>query len=217
MTFLKTKKGDLDWRPEGVLAELLASSIPEECAFEPKVGVLSQPIYDEEKTKNVGYWLIEVLEKKEESDEAHVQAILLGDKEEAQSVRASLEAGKDFAELAKEHSQHDASKEEGGDLGWVTQDMVSPAFGEFVFNFEIELKTLSEPIRDETTWTRGGYWLIKVLDKDGHRKVEGENRDLLKGKAFNEWVSALSHSAEIDDSYLDEDKKRWAITQVIGG
>ena len=41
--------------------------------------------------------------------------------------------------------------------------------------------------------------------------------DFLKGKLLNEWVSALWDEAEIDDSYLDADKKMWAIEKAMGG
>ena len=216
-SFSKEKKGDLGWRPKGVLAELLDSSIFEVYAFYFGVGVLNQPIYDEEKTKSVGYWLIKVLERKEESDEAHIQAILLGSEEKAQDVRARLEAGEDFAKLAKELSQHDASKENGGDLDWLTPGTMSLDFDEFAFNSEIELETLSEPIRDEATWTRGGYWLLKVVAEEDNIKMEDDDRDFLKGELFNEWFSALWDDAEIDDSYLDDEWKRWAIEKAIGG
>ena len=213
----KADKGDLDWHPQDVLAELLATSIPGEYAFSSDVGVLSQPIYDEEMIKGMGYWLIEVLEMQEESEEAHVRAILLGSKEQAQAVRTSLGAGKDFASLAKELSQHDVSKEDGGDLGWLTSGMMSPAFDEFVFNCEVG--TLSEPIRDDMVVTTGGYWLLMVLDKDDNRQISDDDRDLLKAMALNEWVLALwdDPENEVDDSYLDDEKKAWAVEKAMEG
>lgn len=220
-SFSKDKKGDLGWRPKGVLAELLGSSVPGEYTFESEVGVLSQPIHDEERAKRVGYWLIKVLEREEESDIAHVQAMLLGSEEEAQSIRDKLEASedfdKDFAELAKELSQDYASKESGGDLGRVVPGIVSSAFDDFAFDPEVELEALSQPIRDEAVWTSGGYWLIKVVGKEDARQIEDEDRDLLRDKLFNEWVSTLRDEAEINDSYLNRERKSWAIKQIIGG
>ena len=233
----KNENGDLGWHPKDILTALLGTSIPEEYAFSGEVGELSQPLYDETITKRVGYWLIkvlereevleseeeeeeEVLEREEESGEAHVQAILLGSQEEAQDVRTRLEASedfdKDFAELAGELSQHDASKESGGDLDWLAPGMMSSAFDGFAFDAEIELGTLSEPIIDDTAVTKGGYWLLKVVDKDEDRQLEDDDRDLLKGKLLNEWVSGLWDNAEIDDSYLDVEKKWWAIMQATG-
>jgi len=215
--FSRDEKGDLGWHPEEILTALLGTSIPDEYAFSGEVGVLSEPIYDEAITKEVGYWLIKVLDRDEESGDAHVQAILLGSEEEAQYVTARLEAGEDFAELAMELSQHDASKESGGDLGWLVPAMMSSAFDEFVFDAEIELGTLSESIKDDTVITKGGYWLLKVVDEDEDRQIEDDDRDLLKGKLLSEWVSGLWDDADIDDSYLDSEKMQWAIQRAVGG
>ena len=38
--------------------------------FSHRVGELSQPIYDDEAQKWVGYWLVEVLERDEDEEEA---------------------------------------------------------------------------------------------------------------------------------------------------
>ncbi|HEX74221.1 MAG TPA: hypothetical protein G4N93_03640 [Dehalococcoidia bacterium] len=212
----KNEAGDLGWHPKDILILLLGSSIPEEYTFESEVGVLSQPLYDETITKKVGYWLIKVLEREEESGETHVQAILLASQEEAQNVAARLETGEDFAAVAGELSQHDASKESSGDLGWLVPGTMSSAFDEFAFSVEIEMGTLSEPIRDDTVTTEGGYWLLKVVDEDGDRQIEEHDRNLLKGQLLNEWVSGLWDNAEIDDSYLDDEKKQWAIERATG-
>lgn len=214
----QTKNGDLGWHPEDVLPYLLYTSIPVDYAFDAQVGVLSQPIYDEEKTKSVGYWLIKVLERKEGLDEVHVQAILLSNEAQAQGVRARLGAGEDFAALAEELSQHERSRENGGDMGGSTPGAMSPAFDEFAFNYEVELETVSEPIRDDTVVTTGGYWLIKLLDTDDNRKIEDDDRNLLKAKALDEWVTSLWDDPENKvESYLDEDKMSWAISKAIEG
>ncbi len=213
--FSKARSGDLGWRPKDVLAELMATSIPGEYAFGADIGVLSQPLYDETITKGAGYWLIEVLERKEGSEEAHIQVILLGSEEEAWQAKSRLEAGEDFATLAKELSQHDMSKENGGDLGWLTSSTGSPALDEVVFSLEVG--TLSEPIRGDTVVTTGGYWLLRVLDKDDNREISNDDRGVLRGVALNEWVSSLLDNPEndVDDSYLDDEQKAWAIAKAI--
>jgi len=219
-SFSKENTGDLGWRVKDVLPLLLGSSIPEEYAFDSEAGVLSQPLYDEAKTKRVGYWLIKVTERQEaveevEGDEerAHIQAILLGSEAEAQGVTARLEAGEDFAALAEELSRHESSKANDGDMGWLTRSMIPAALGDFAFSSELE--TLSEPIRDEAISTIGGYWLVEVLDKDANREVGDEDRDLLKNTLLNEWVSSLRDDPENNvEDYLDEAKISWAIAKA---
>lgn len=211
----KEKKGDLGWRPEGILSLMFATPVLDEYAFNCEVGVLSQPIYDENKTKSVGYWLIKVSERDEGAKTAKVKVMLLGSEQEANDVRARLEAGGDFAILAKALSQHDASKENGGDFD-VSEDTMSSAFNEFVFSSE--LGVLSQPIRDDTVSTKGGYWLLKVADIDNNRQITDEDRDLLKADVLSKWVKALEDDPKNKvESYLDEEKKAWAIWHAIGG
>jgi parvulin-like peptidyl-prolyl isomerase len=232
----KEGEGDLGWRPEGVLYLLIGSSVLEENAFNCEVGALSQPIYEEAKTKMVGYWLIEVVERSEveeqteeeeaaateEGGEVEIQAkvkvMLLASEQEANEVRARLEEGEDFATLAEEHSQHSASSQNGGEFELTSADTISSAFNEFVFDPEVELGNLSQPIRDEEVSTTGGYWLIEVVDIDDNRQIDEESRDLLKGDALSKWVDALWDDPDNNIvSYLDNEKRQWAILHIIGG
>ena len=215
--FSKINQGDFGWHPEVILNELLGASIVED-VFSAEVGVLSQPIYDEEIGKEVGYWLVRVIDRNEEEEEAHVEVMLLGNEAEAQEIISRLEAGEYFATLAKEFSRLEGVEENEGEYE-ITTGMISPAVDEFVFNSETALETISEPIRDDTITTEGGYWLIKVLAKDEDRRIDKEDRDLLKSRALEEWVSSLwdDPENEVDDSYLDDEKKSWAIEQAMKG
>ncbi len=244
-TTCKEKEGDLGWRPEGVLSQIVDSSVLEENAFSCEVGVLSQSIYEEEKTKAVGYWLIEVLERtgveeltqeeeqtqeeqptqeeeqptqEEQPVSAKVKVMLLSSEQEANEVRARLEAGEDFATLAGELSQHSASKENGGEFEVTAKGTVSSAFDDFVFDPEVELGTLSQPIRDEEISTTGGYWLTKVTEVDENREIAEEDRDVLKSNALSAWVNALWDDPDNNIvSYLDDEKTNWAISYVMTG
>jgi len=213
--FSKTNQGDFGWHPEVILNELLPAHVVE-YTFNYEAGVLSQPIYDEEIGKEVGYWLITVLDRNEEEEEAHIKVMLLGSEAEAKEIKSRLEAGEDFAPLAKESSQLEGVEENEGEY-MLTPGMMTPAVDEFAFDPEVELETISEPIRDENVLTEGGYWLVKVVDKDENRPIEDNDRDWLKAEALNEWVSSLwdDPGNEVDDSYLDEEKKAWAIEQAM--
>jgi len=211
-----SEDGDLGWQFKDVLTILLGTPVLGEHAFSAEVGVLSQPIYDEDKTKGIGYWLIEVLEGEEDSEEVSVQAMLLESEEEAREVKARLEAGEDFATLSEEFSQLVVA-EKGGYLGLLAPGMMTTAFDEVVFDAKLEPGTLSEPTKDEVVITKGGYWLLKVLDKAENRQIEDADRDLLKAVALNDWLSELwdNPENEIDDSYLDDEKKAWAVDRAL--
>ena len=216
-SFSKANQGDFGWLPKEILNDLLGTSMVE-YIFSAKAGVLSQPSYDEEISKGVGYWLVKVLDRNEEEEEAQVQVMLLGSEAEAQEVIGRLEAGEDFATLAKEFSQLAGVEENEGEY-MLAPGTITPILDEFVFDPETELETLSEPIRDETIATEGGYWLIKVVAEDEDRRIEAEDRDWLKAKALNEWVTSLWEDPEneVDDSYLNDEKKAWAIEQAMKG
>lgn len=90
---------------------------------------------------------------KVEGDEAAARA-------ELEALRGRVLAGEDFATLAREHSDDEVTAKEGGDLGWVTQDMMVPQFSEALF--ALEPGQVSEPVRTEF-----GLHLIQLEDKRG--------------------------------------------------
>jgi parvulin-like peptidyl-prolyl isomerase len=179
-------------------------------ALEP--GELSQPIYDESISKNIGYWLIKVTDKDEEKG-IKAMAMLLGSEQEAKGIKAMLNSGKDFATLAKEYSQHE-SKSKGGELNWVKRgDMNSVAFDEVAFN--LTLGEISEPVKDKSVQTKGGYWVVQLLDKGRHEPSE-EVKQNLANKRFGEWLNDLEKKSTINN-YLDEEKISWALNKVGKG
>lgn len=213
----KEENGDLGWRPRGVLNGLLNTTVVDNYAFSQPVAVLSQPIFDEEKSKGLGYWLVQVLERRAEPEEAHVQAMLLASEEEAQSIRTRLEDGEDFAQLAAELSLLPNASDDKGDLGWITKGTMGQAVEEFIFSIDTEVGSLSQPIRDEGQTTSGGYWLLKVLDSD-IREISDEDRDLLVSKAMDDWMSSLLDDPENNIvSYLDDELREFAARKAVEG
>lgn len=217
-SFSRDKEGDLGWLPRGILTILLGTSVVDEYAFSAEVGVLSGPVYDEDLTKEVGYWLIQVMERDEDMEDAAVHALVLSSRQEAEEVRAKLEAGGDiggaFAQMAKEYSQLAVGNK--GFLKSVAPGKLTEVFDKAVFGPELELQELSEPLRDETIFTKGGYWLIKVVEIDENRPIEEFDRDLLKAQALDDWVSELlADETNIVESYLNNQQKMWAVDKAL--
>jgi len=201
----KTNQGDFDWHPKVILNELLPEIVVEH-AFNVKTGTLSQ-LYDEKVDKAVGYWLVKVVDMNEDTGEAHVQALLLGSEAEAKDIVARVEGGEDFDALVQES---------GGESEIVPPGVMSPVVDEFIFDPDLEIGVLSQPIRDDNTVTEGGYWLVKVLGKEENRPIGEEDRDLLKGEAIDDWIDSLWDKPENEvDSYLTDEEKLWAIEQVM--
>jgi len=74
---------------------------------------------------------------------------------QANKLYAELQAGADFAELAKVHSADTGSATEGGALGWMSRDALVPPFAESAFT--LAKQAISEPVK-----TQFGYHLIQV-------------------------------------------------------
>jgi parvulin-like peptidyl-prolyl isomerase len=200
-------EGDLGWLPE----ELMPNTLIANAAFNLTAGEISQPIYDKTATKNVGYWLIKVTDKHDE--EINALVMLLGSEAEAERVKAQLAAGGNFSALAMEYSQHE-SKTEGGKLDGLKQgDMDSTAFDQVAFN--ITPNVVSEPVKDESVQTTGGYWLVKVIDRDDHA-LEEKIEEKLIDNHYNDWIENWTNESTIK-TYLDADKISWAVNKVLEG
>ncbi|MEA3276463.1 MAG: SurA N-terminal domain-containing protein [Pseudomonadota bacterium] len=120
-----------------------------------------------------------------------------------EELRARLEAGEDFGELAKTVSQDPGSSGQGGDLGLIEPGLMDPAFDEAAF--ALELNALSDPVRSQF-----GYHLLQVTEvEEGVVKSFEEVRDQLMAEAtkrgaeglFFDWAERLANlSYESPDS-----------------
>jgi len=199
-------EGDLGWLPR----ELMPNTLIANAAFNLTPGEISPPIYDKTATKEVGYWLIEVTERQDEEVEA--RAMLLGSEAEAEHVKAEL-VSENFSSLAMEYSQ-DKSKDAGGELGLLKPGaMGSAAFDEVAFNLAVN--EVSEPVKDESVQTTGGYWLVKVIDRGDHELEENVKQELIDNH-YNDWLEKWTKESTIE-TYLDATKKSWAINKVLAG
>jgi len=212
--------GDYGWHPEDILQSLVTSSIPIDYAFSAEPGDVSPPLSDNESSKQVGYWLINVLSMSE-NQEAEVQALFLSSREEALDIRARLEAGDNLTALAGQYSQYSTSRDNGGDMGLVVKGAgdtaaISEAFDAYVFDPETELGKWSDPIKDTEYWTKGGAWVVKVVDKEANRELSDEDRTTLINKAYREYVDQLPlvYASVIDIRGLTDDVMAWMVERA---
>jgi len=88
-------------------------------------------------------------------------------------IKARLDAGEDFATVAKETSADPGSAAKGGDLGFFGRKAMVPAFEEAAFS--LETGTVSEPVRSPF-----GFHLIEVTEvKEEQVKPLSEVRERL--------------------------------------
>lgn len=111
-------------------------------------------------------------------------------KQKAEDILAQLQAGENFAELAKQYSADTFSGENGGDLDWFEKGNMDPSFDDAVFALSLE-NNLSSVVR-----TDFGFHIIKLTDLEAvttqaFAEVEVEISELLKQEQALETFYAL--------------------------
>lgn len=121
-------------------------------------------------------------------------------RKEAEKVLADAKSGKDFAALAREHSDDPGSKDKGGDLGEFARDMMVPAFEEAAFALQ-KPGDLSGVV--ETVY---GFHVIKLGEKKSAHSIPFDEvkEDLVnfltmkkKDESLRAYVDTLRKKAKV--------------------
>lgn len=116
------------------------------------------------------------------AEQVHVRHIVLNTEDEAKAALERLRAGEDWNTLAAELSQDTLTKDEGGDLGWLTRGTRGDAFDEVAF--ALEPGTLSEVVPMGVT-----FEVIEVLEKDPARPLDADQLSSAQSRAVSEWFA----------------------------
>ena len=75
----------------------------------------------------------------------------------------------------------------------------------------------SEPVVETNLTTKGGYWLVQVVDRDEDKALSEEDRDVLINDIYNQWFSEFqSQSAgSIGATGMTEDMRQMVIEKVL--
>jgi peptidyl-prolyl cis-trans isomerase SurA len=132
--------------------------------------------------------------------QAHLRQILIAVRDDATpdevdrkkrvatKVLEQARAGTSFVELAKEHSDDDASKSEGGDLGWVGKGSLVEPLEEVVQ--AMEPGDIRGPVR-----TRRGWHLLQLVErKAGDMRPFEDVKEQLRKQLYDQQVEKASQS-----------------------
>lgn len=191
--------GDLGFISKNDVVDEFARS-----AFNLSVGDISGVIRTQ-----FGFHIIKCEGKKE--DQSWLRHILLGviptksdttlTKKLADSLLTEIRGGADFAEIAKEYSQDNSSRPQGGELGWVSTRDVPLELVDFVrgWNTPVDYRGPAE--------TPSGFHILKLLDYTDEKKFNLENdydkiKELARqdktGKMVDKWIEELKEETYID-------------------
>lgn len=127
--------------------------------------------------------------------------ILCSDEAACQQALARLEAGEDFAAVAREVSVDALTAPLGGDLEWI------PRLEGFVYLPSAELQdailALGPGQRSDVVHTDFGYHVIEVVEEDPSREIDPERRSELRARAMQTWLAERRAASDIV-IYLDD-------------
>ena len=89
---------------------------------------------------------------------ATARHILVDSEEDCQALKSEIEAGADFGDIARQHSNC-PSGQKGGDLGKFGPGMMVPEFDKVVFSADVG--TVQGPVQ-----TQFGFHLIEVTSRE---------------------------------------------------
>jgi peptidyl-prolyl cis-trans isomerase SurA len=173
------KGGLLGWRKSGQLPELFVAALK----------TMSQGAVSELLRSPNGFHILRLNDRRgdapaEAVQQTHARHILIRPSEilsrddaraKLQQLRARIDQGEDFANLARAHSEDTGSATRGGDLGWA-------APGQFVPEFEKTMNALKPGELSQPVQTAFGLHLIQVLE----RRTQDVTEERLRGQARNQ-------------------------------
>jgi len=196
--------GDLGWRPESEIPPAFVQTVR---TMQP--GQVIGPMRG-----GSGFQLIRLVDTRtapaaSQVTQYHARHILITEDDataqaKLNTLRARVAGGADFAALAKEASQDPNTKDQGGDLGWLTIDAFGPDLGPSIA--AMQDGEMTPPIK-----TPAGWHLIQVVERRqnaagddqqraamretiGRRKLEDEYNRFLQEMRGDAYVDIRSDS-----------------------
>jgi hypothetical protein len=124
------------------------------------------------------------------AEQIHVHVIVVQTYDEAMAVRTRWEEGEDFADLAREVSLDEQSKENGGDLGWLPEgvnDLIDWAA------WDLNIGEVTQPVSEAGNY----FYLFMVSEREAVRTLDEDNLQALQNQALDKWLSYESPLHEI--------------------
>lgn len=176
-----------------VLKEDLKNYLTMRKLIEPQIEITDEELktYFDENKDSLG-----------EAEQVKASHILIEDESTAKEIKQKLADGADFAELAKEYSTDEGSKENGGELGFFPRGTMVTEFEDVAFSLPIN--EISEPVKSDY-----GYHIIKVEEKKEAKEANfDESKAAIKETLIDEkmeseyttWLEGKKKDYDIENS-----------------
>jgi foldase protein PrsA len=137
-----------------------------------------------------------------EAEQVKASHILVEDEATAKDIKQKLADGGDFAELAKEYSTDEGTKENGGELGFFARGTMVTEFDDVAF--ALPVNEISDPVK-----TDYGYHIIKVEEKkeavvanfdDSKAAIKETLIDQKMESEYSTWLEEKKNDYDIENS-----------------
>lgn len=128
-------------------------------------------------------------------DEAHVRHILAPTKEAIDKIVAELKGGAEFTVLAAKRSTDQATRMDGGDLGYMTADDATPEFARVIR--ETPSGGISRPFEDQMGWHVVKIDEVRKEAPPSIEELRGPIVQFLRRTQLEEILKQLRSEAEI--------------------
>ncbi|MDP3492165.1 MAG: peptidylprolyl isomerase, partial [Hyphomonadaceae bacterium] len=128
-------------------------------------------------------------------DEAHVRHILAPTKDAIDKLVAELKAGADFAVLASKRSTDQATRMDGGDLGYMNAEDATPEFAKVIR--ETPSGGISRPFEDQMGWHVVKIDEVRKEQPPSIEELRGPIVQFLRRTQLEEILKRLRSEAEI--------------------
>jgi parvulin-like peptidyl-prolyl isomerase len=106
-------------------------------------------------------------------------------------VGKALDAGTDFAEVAKQYSEDAATSDKGGDMGWIARGMITDLAAEKeLFTITAGKVSQQHSLLTTTTW-------YKVIEKSDSRDLDDAQKKTLTDNAYPYWLNQQKKAHDV--------------------
>ncbi|MCS7282967.1 MAG: peptidylprolyl isomerase [Anaerolineae bacterium] len=128
----------------------------------------------------------------ERAEQVHARHILVDTRERAEALLGQIQAGADFAQLARIYSQDESTRDAGGDLGWFPRGiLLAPEVEEMAFN--LQAGQVGPVVQSQF-----GFHIVQTLERKQDEPISPEHRQLLQDRAVQRWLESLWNQATIE-------------------
>lgn len=182
-----------------VLKDELKNYLTMRKLIEPQIEISDEELktYFEENKDSLG-----------EAEQVKASHILVEDEAVAKEVKQKLTDGADFAELAKEYSTDEGSKENGGELGFFPKGTMVAEFEDVAFSLPIN--EISDPVKSEY-----GYHIIKVEEKKEAKEANFEDSKASIKETLIDQKLESEYSTWLEEKKKDYDIEN-SLESVVG-